>query len=173
MPVTCRLASSGRVRAHGRLVELRSRALVMTRGEAAVLLTGLGLRSGDVAMLVQRTEGWPAGLYLAALSLQDQPDRERALARFAGDDRLVADYLRDELLAELPRDRLSFLTRTSVLDDLSGPLCDAVLARPGSGGTLRELSRSKLLLGPLDRADDRYRYHGLFAQMLRAELRRT
>jgi LuxR family maltose regulon positive regulatory protein len=163
----------GRLRAHRRLVELRSRDLVMTRGEAAVLLTGLGLRSADVDMLVQRTEGWPAGLYLAALSLQDQPDRQRALARFAGDDRLVADYLRDELLAELPRDRLSFLFRTSVLDDLSGPLCDAVLARPGSGGTLRELSRSNLMLVPLDRADDRYRYHGLFAQMLRAELRRT
>jgi LuxR family maltose regulon positive regulatory protein len=163
----------GRLRAHRRLVELRSRDLVMTRGEAALSLTGLGLRSGDVDMLVQRTEGWPAGLYLAALSLQDQPDRERALARFAGDDRLVADYVRDELLAELPRDRLSFLIRTSVLDDLSGPLCDAVLARPGSGGTLRELARSNLMLVPLDRADDRYRYHGLFAQMLQAELRRT
>jgi LuxR family transcriptional regulator, maltose regulon positive regulatory protein len=162
----------GRLRAHRRLVELRPRDLVMTRGEAAALLAGLDLRSGDVDVLVERTEGWPAGLYLAALSLRDQPDRGRALARFAGDDRLVADYLRDELLAELPLDRLSFLTRTSVLDDLSGPLCDAVLARPGSGGTLRELARSNLMLVPLDRADGRYRYHGLFAEMLQAELRR-
>jgi LuxR family transcriptional regulator, maltose regulon positive regulatory protein len=162
----------GRLRAHRRVVELRARDLVMTRAEAGLLLTGLGLRSRDIDMLVQRTEGWPAGLYLAALSLQDQPDRDRALAAFAGDDRLVADYLRDELLADLPRDRLSFLTRTSVLDDLSGPLCDAVLARPGSGGTLRELARSNLMLVPLDRADGRYRYHGLFADMLQAELRR-
>jgi LuxR family transcriptional regulator, maltose regulon positive regulatory protein len=162
----------GRLRAHRRVVELRSRDLVMTRGEAALLLTGLGLRSRDVDLLVQRTEGWPAGLYLAALSLQDQPDRDRALARFAGDDRLVADYLRDELLADLPRERVSFLTRTSVLADLSGPLCDAVLARPGSGGTLRELARSNLMLVPLDRADGRYRYHGLFSDMLQAELRR-
>jgi LuxR family maltose regulon positive regulatory protein len=162
----------GRLRAHRRVVELRSRDLVMTRGEAAIVLAGLGLRSSDVDLLVQRTEGWPAGLYLAALSLEDQPDVGRALARFAGDDRLVADYLRDEVLAELPGELLRFLTRTSVLDNLSGPLCDAVLARPGSGATLRELARSNLMVVPLDRADDRYRYHGLFAQMLRAELRR-
>ena len=121
---------------------------------------------------MRRTEGWPAGLYLAALSLRDQPDRGRALAHFAGDDRLVADYLRDELLAEQSGDRVSFLTRTSVLGDLSGPLCDAVLGGPGSGGTLRELARSNLLLVPLDRGDARYRYHGLFAQMLQAELHR-
>jgi LuxR family transcriptional regulator, maltose regulon positive regulatory protein len=163
----------GRLRTHRRLVELRPRDLVMTRGEGAMLLTGLGLEAADVEVLVRRTEGWPAGLYLAALSLREQPDRGRALAAFAGDDRLVADYLRDELLAELPRDRLRFLTRTSVLDDLSGPLCDAVLARPGSGGTLRELARSNMMLVPLDRADGRYRYHGLFAEMLQAELRRV
>jgi LuxR family transcriptional regulator, maltose regulon positive regulatory protein len=162
----------GRLRTHRRLVELRTRDLAMTRAEAGELLTSLGLRSADVDTLVARTEGWPAGLYLAALSLREQPDRGPALARFAGDDRFVAEYLRDELLAELPGDRLRFLRRTSVLEDLSGPLCDAVLARPGSGGTLRDLARSNLLLVPLDRADGRYRYHGLFAEMLRSELRR-
>jgi LuxR family transcriptional regulator, maltose regulon positive regulatory protein len=162
----------GRLRVHRRVVELRSRDLAMTGAEAALLLSGLELRAADVDVLVRRTEGWPAGLYLAALSLQDQPDRARAPVRFAGDDRLVADYLRDELLAGLPRERLRFLTRTSVLDHLSGPLCDAVLAGAGSGGTLRELARSNLMLVPLDRADGRYRYHGLFAQMLQAELRR-
>jgi LuxR family maltose regulon positive regulatory protein len=120
----------GRLRAHRRVVELRSRDLVMTRGEAAIVLAGLGLRSSDVDLLVQRTEGWPAGLYLAALSLEDQPDVGRALARFAGDDRLVADYLRDEVLAELPGERLTFLTRTSVLDNLSGP---PVRRRAGAG----------------------------------------
>jgi LuxR family maltose regulon positive regulatory protein len=162
----------GRLRAHRRLVELGPRDLEMSLDEAAAVLDGLDLRESDVDLLLQRTEGWPAGLYLAALSLRDEPDRARALARFAGDDRLVADYMRDELLAEQPRDRVSFLTRTSVLGDLSGPLCDAVLARPGSGRTLLELSRSNLMLVPLDRADDRYRYHGLFAEMLQAELRR-
>jgi LuxR family transcriptional regulator, maltose regulon positive regulatory protein len=162
----------GRLRTHRRLAELRTRDLAMTSAEASALLSGLGLRSADIDMLVDRTEGWPAGLYLAALSLREQPDRGRALARFAGDDRFVAEYVRDELLAELPGDRLRFLRRTSVLEDLSGPLCDAVLARPGSGGTLRDLARSNLMLVPLDRADDRYRYHGLFAEMLRGELRR-
>jgi LuxR family maltose regulon positive regulatory protein len=162
----------GRLRTHRRLVELRTRDLAMTRTEAGLLLAGLGLRPGDIDTLLARTEGWPAGLYLAALSLRDEPDRGRALARFAGDDRFVADYLRDELLAELPGDRLRFLRRTSVLEDLTGPLCDAVLARPGSGGTLRELARANVMLVPLDRADARYRYHGLFAEMLRGELRR-
>jgi LuxR family transcriptional regulator, maltose regulon positive regulatory protein len=162
----------GRLRTQRRLAELRTRELAMTRAEAGVLLAGLGLRSPDIDVLVERTEGWPAGLYLAALSLREQPDRGHALARFSGDDRFVADYVRDELLAELPGDRLRFLRRTSVLEDLSGPLCDAVLARPGSGGTLRDLARSNLLLVPLDRTDGRYRYHGLFAEMLRGELRR-
>jgi LuxR family transcriptional regulator, maltose regulon positive regulatory protein len=164
--------SVGRLRAHRRLVELRPRDLVMTGPEAATLLAALRLRPAEVELLVQRTEGWPAGLYLAALSLRDQPDHGGALARFAGDDRVVADYMRDELLAGLPGDLLSFLTRTSVLGDLSGPLCDAALGRLGSGGTLREMSRSNVMLVPLDRADGRYRYHGLFAEMLRAELRR-
>jgi len=163
----------GRLRAHRRVLEVGPRELQMTRGEAAEVLGGLGLRPADVELLVHRTEGWPAGLYLAALSLREQPDRERAVARFAGDDRLVADYLRDELLAGLPRERLRFLTSTSVLAELSGPLCDAVLDGPGSGATLRDLARSNLMLVPLDRADDRYRYPGLFAEMLRAELRRS
>jgi len=162
-----------RLRAERRLIELRPSDLAMTRAEADTLLMGLGLRECDVDLLVRRTEGWPAGLCLAALALREQPDQAHALARFAGDDRFVADYLRDELLAGLSRDRLSFLTRTSMLDDLSGPLCDAVLARAGSGGTLRELARSNVMLVPLDRADGRYRYHGLFADMLRAELRRN
>jgi LuxR family transcriptional regulator, maltose regulon positive regulatory protein len=162
-----------RLRAQRRLLELRPADLAMTRAEADALLMGLGLRESDVDLLVRRTEGWPAGLCLAALALREQPDRSRALARFAGDDRFVADYLRDELLAGLSRERVSFLTRTSVLDDLSGPLCDAVLARAGSGGTLRDLARSNVMLVPLDRAEGRYRYHGLFADMLRAELRRN
>src|SRR4051812_23751111 len=141
----------GRLRAHRRLVELRAADLAMTHDEAAALLHGVDLAPGDVETLVARTEGWPAGLYLAALSVRDEPDPHRALQRFAGDDRLVADYLREELLADLPRDRLSFLTRTSVLGDLSGALCDEVLAGAGSGDTLRELARSDVMFVPLDR----------------------
>jgi LuxR family maltose regulon positive regulatory protein len=136
----------GRLRAHRRVVELRAQDLAMTCAEAGILLSGLGLRPADVEVLHRRTEGWPAGLSLAALSLQEQPDRSRGLARFAGDDRLVADYLRDELLSDLPADRITFLTRTSVLDDLSGPLCDAVLAEAGAGRTLRVLARSNASL---------------------------
>ena len=162
----------GRLRGHHQLVELEARDLVMTRSEGARLLdaAGLQLSAGTAARLVERTEGWPAGLYLAALSLKGADDPDRAAEAFAGDDRLVADYLRDELMSGLPADQLSFLVRTSVLDRLSGPLCDAVLEREGSGEILRLLSRSNLLLVPLDRRDQVYRYHALLRDMLQAEL---
>jgi LuxR family transcriptional regulator, maltose regulon positive regulatory protein len=164
----------GRLRAHGRLVDLRTRDLAMTRREAAVMLSlaGLELAPEDVAVLLQRTEGWPAGLYLAALSLRDQSDVHRAVAAFAGDDRLTADYLRDELLDDLDPATRTFMWCTSVLDTLSGPLCDAVLDRKGSGAVLRDLSRSNALVVPLDSTDATYRYHPLLARMLRAELGR-
>ena len=164
----------GRMRAHRKVVELRPNELAMTRGEAAVLLsrTGLKLGADAVATLVERTEGWPAALYLAVLALREQPDVGHALARFAGDDRIVADYLHDELLSELSDDRRLFLARTSILETLSGPLCDAVLERSGSSTVLRDAARSNLLLIALDRSEESYRYHGLFGQALRAELRR-
>jgi LuxR family maltose regulon positive regulatory protein len=165
----------GRLRAHGRLIDLRARDLAMTRREAATMLglAGLELAADDVQLLLERTEGWPAGLYLAALSLRDRPDPHRAVARFHGDDRLVADYLRDELLTTVAYEQLDFLECTSVLDELSGPACDAVLKRSGSGEVLRDMARSNLLVVPLDNADGAYRYHGLLAAMLRAELRRS
>jgi LuxR family maltose regulon positive regulatory protein len=164
----------GRLRAHRKLVELRAPELAMTRSEATALLRASGLRLSpdQVAALVRRTEGWPAGLYLAALAVGGQTDAGRAVSRFAGDDRAVADYLREELLAELPRDRLDFLRRTSVLDRLSGPLCDALLGRRDSAGVLAELARSELLLVRLDRTDEWFRYHSLLAGTLRTELRR-
>src|SRR3954452_18527763 len=164
----------GRLRAHRKLLEIRSPELAMTRSEAAALLSmaGVDLRSDQVETLMRRTEGWPAGLYLAALAIRDQTDADAALARFTGDDRLVADYLHDELLSQLPSDQLDFLRRTSVLDRLSGPLCDAVLERDDSGAALAALSRSNLLLMPVDRTGERYRYHSLLAGALRAELRR-
>ena len=123
-------------------------------------------------MLFERTEGWPAALYLAGLALADQPDISAAVASFAGDDRIVVDYLRDEFLTATKPTTLSFLTRSSVLEELSGPLCDAVLERSGSARVLRDLARSNSLVVSLDRSDGRYRYHHLFAEMLRSELHR-
>ena len=165
----------GSLRAQGKLIELRARDLVMTRREATKMLSlaGLELAPEDVQVLLERTEGWPAGLYIAALSLRGRTDLRRAVERFGGDDRLLADYLRDEVLEGLHPERLRFLERTSILDELSGPLCDAVLRRTASGLALRDMSRSNLLVVPLDQSDVAYRYHRLLAGMLRAELRRT
>jgi LuxR family maltose regulon positive regulatory protein len=164
----------GRLRAHGALVELRAKDLAMTEREAAALLrrAGTPLVGAPLAAVMRATEGWPAALYLAALALREEDDPGRAAARFRGDDRLVADYLRDELLAPLDTEAIDFLTRTSALEELSGPLCDAVLGRRGSGRILRDLSRSALPLRPLDRCDERFRTHPLLAAMLRGELRR-
>jgi LuxR family transcriptional regulator, maltose regulon positive regulatory protein len=164
----------GRLRAHDTVVELRPRHLAMTPTEAGALLraAGVELDAGDVSVLAQRTEGWPAALYLAALSLKEQSDVHRGAERFAGDDRYVVDYLRDELLSQLSTDETRFIIRTSVLDALSGPLCDAVLGIRGSAVKLAVLARSNLPLVPLDRSDGSYRYNGLLRQMLRSELRR-
>ncbi|HEY7971114.1 MAG TPA: LuxR C-terminal-related transcriptional regulator, partial [Candidatus Limnocylindrales bacterium] len=164
----------GRLRAHREVLELTTRDFVMTRGEAAALLelAGADLAAADVDTLVRRTEGWPAGLYLAAVSLREQPDAATAIARFGGDDRVVSDYVADSLLSELMAEEVAFLRRTSVLDRLSGPLCDAVLDDAGSARTLRDLARANGLVVPLDRTDEWYRYHGLLAELLRIELRR-
>ena len=163
----------GRRRAHRGLAELKQRDLAMTPSEGGDLLARMGLKlsAADVATLLRRAEGWPVAVYLAGLSLRGQRDAGRAVARFAGADRLVVDYLRDEFLAGLSRRKLEFLTRTSVLDTLAGPICDAVLERSGSAQVLRDLARSNTLLVPLDRSDHAYRYHALFAEMLKSELR--
>ncbi len=165
----------GSLRARRKLAELRSADLVMTRHEAAWLasLSGLELDEAGLDLLVRRTEGWPAGIYLAALAVRDERDPNAALAGFSGEDRTIADYLTDELLAELAPEEIAFLTRSSVLGRLSGSLCDHVLERQGSARLLRTFSRSNMLLVPLDRTDTAYRYHRLFAQMLRGELRRS
>jgi LuxR family transcriptional regulator, maltose regulon positive regulatory protein len=164
----------GSLRADRRVFELRTGDMAMTRSESSALLAAAGIRlaSEGLDTLMRRTEGWPAGLYLAALSLRAQPNMDGALRRFAGDDQVVADYLRDELLARLEPDRMTFLLRTSILDTLSGPLCDAVLDDDGSARTLGALARSNVLLVSLDRGGTAYRHHPLFAEMLRAELRR-
>jgi LuxR family maltose regulon positive regulatory protein len=164
----------GRLRAHGHSLELRAEDLAMTRSEASILLrlAGIDLPPEEVLTLARRTEGWPAGLHLAALCLRAQGRDRPDVAKFAGDDRFVAEYVREELLSGFPPAQLEFLTRTSVLDRLSGPLCDAVLGRRDSAEMLARLGRSNVLLAPLDRRDSSYRYHELFADVLRAELRR-
>ena len=164
----------GRLRTQRRLGEVRARELMMTVPEAADLLeeAGLELDHATVERLVERTEGWPAGLYLAALALSAEDDVERAVADFYGDDRFVADYVRDAFLDGLSAPDLDFLTRTSLLDRLFGPLCDAVLESGGSTEMLRRMARSNMLLVPLDRRDREYRYHALLQEMLRSELRR-
>ncbi|HEY1511606.1 MAG TPA: hypothetical protein VGF93_21535, partial [Solirubrobacteraceae bacterium] len=165
----------GRLRANRALTEVRAEDLAMTPAEAATLLrlAGLELDFESVRALYRRTEGWPAGLYLAALSLRGQADVSAGLARFDGADHLVAEYLRDEFLAPLSRKRARLVIHSSVLEDLSGPLCDAVLEQTATGGTLADLARSNLMLVPLDPSHERFRWHGLFKAMLRSELRRT
>jgi LuxR family transcriptional regulator, maltose regulon positive regulatory protein len=164
----------GSLRARRSVVELRAGDLAMTHSEADALLGAAGIRlsEGGIDQLMRRTEGWPAGIYLAALSLRAQPDVDAALSSFAGDDQVVADYLRDEVLARLAPEHVTFLMHSSVLGTLSGSLCDAVLGRTGSGEMLAKLARANVLLVSLNRAGTSYRYHTLFAEMLRAELRR-
>ena len=164
----------GRLRAHRSSIELRSSDLAMTRSEAASLLraAGVALEPDEVLALVDRTGGWPAGLYLAALSLSDQGPGAPAEA-FCGDDRYVADYIREQLLAGLTLERREFLLRTSVLERLSAPLCDAVLERSGSADELEALTQAGVPLEVLDRNRTSYRYNPLFADVLRSELARA
>ena len=164
-----------RLRAEGRIPEIGRADLSLTAAEASSLLrqTGVVLGEAEAAELYRRTEGWAAGLYLAALAIRDGGAPPGAAGSVGGDDRFIADYLESEFLARIsPRDR-EFLVRTAVLERMCGPLCEAVLERPGAAAALAELARSNLLLVPLDRRGMWYRYHYLFRDMLRAELERT
>jgi LuxR family transcriptional regulator, maltose regulon positive regulatory protein len=162
-----------RMRARGELVELRAAALRFTDEEASALLNGsmgLQLAADDVERLAERTEGWAAGLVLAGLSLRGREDASAFIASFRGTNRHVADYLAAEVLDRQPEQVRTFLLGTSVLERLCGPLCDAVLEAEGSAGLLEELERANLFLVPLDDRRRWYRYHQLFAQLLRLEL---
>jgi LuxR family maltose regulon positive regulatory protein len=162
-----------RMRVRGELVELRAGDLAFTFTESTALLNealDLDLAQEDVARLHSRTEGWAAGLYLAGLSLRGRPDRSRFIDAFAGDDRHVVDYFVSEVLEELPEETRSFLVRTSILDRMSGSLCDAVLEGRSSDHVLEEIERSNLFLVPLDSRRRWYRYHNLFAELLRNRL---
>jgi LuxR family maltose regulon positive regulatory protein len=146
----------GRLRAQGRCVQLGREELAFTRDEARAALAAAGRDHSEDAVeaLLCRTEGWPAGLHLT------------------GTDGALADYFREEVLAGESAETMHLLLRTAVLDELSGPLCDAVLGRSGSTAWLAELESRNLFLIPLDRERQRYRYHRLFAETLRSELRR-
>ena len=162
-----------RLRARGELVEIRAADLRFTPDEAAAYLNevmGLELTARDVAALEGRTEGWIAALQLAALSMQGRDDVAGFIAGFAGDDRYIVDYLVEEVLQRQPDRVQAFLLQTSILDRLSGPLCDAVTGQGGGKAMLEALDRGNLFLVPLDDRRRWYRYHHLFADVLQARL---
>src|SRR6266566_2764040 len=167
-----------RLRAGGHLTEVRVTDLRFTPSEAAAFLTqvmGLHLSAEDIAALERRTEGWIAGLHLAALSLQGQPDATSFITSFTGSHHFVLDYLVAEVLGQQPARVQTFLLRTSILDRFCGPLCDAVVLEPSISGqaTLEYLERANLFLVPLDNERRWYRYHQLFAELLRQRLQAT
>jgi LuxR family transcriptional regulator, maltose regulon positive regulatory protein len=159
-----------RMRAQRRVLELGPQDLAMDPDEGAAMLAlaGLELAGEDVTRLVRNTEGWPAALTLGALTLADPSSPPG----FGGANRLVAEYVRDEILGGLSPALRRFLLETSVLETLTGELCDWVLQRAGSAAALVELCGQEGLLVPLDRSDERFRHHRLVAEMLSTELRR-
>ena len=183
VPTGARLVLAGRagaplraahLRAEDRILEIGPADLALDRAQAAVLLREAGVVLGDdeVALLHERTEGWPAGLYLAALYLREGGPLGTGAVSFGGDDRLVSEYMEAEFLARISaRDRV-FLTRTAVLERMCGSLCEALLDESDAAATLAEWAGSNLLLVPLDRRGEWYRYHHLFRDMLLAELER-
>ena len=183
MPPRSMIVLSGRVlpdlpvaalRAGGPLLELGSYELALSRREAELLLRAAALEPEDAEIneLVERTEGWAAGLYLTALAARAENDEgnQRDGLAVTGTDRYLADYFRSEYLSRLEPDRLTFLRRTSVLETMSGPLCDAVLDRKGSALELASLEQSNLFVVPLDRHRGAFRYHHLFRELLLQEL---
>jgi LuxR family maltose regulon positive regulatory protein len=163
-----------RLRARGQLTELRAGDLRFAPAEAAEFLNrvmGLSLSPGDIAALEARTEGWVAGLQLAALSLHGRHDAHGFVEAFAGDHRYIADYLVDEVLARQPAPVRDFLLQTSILERLHGPLCDAVTGQSDGAARLESLARGNFFVVPLDDQRQWYRYHHLFAEVLRTHVR--
>ena len=183
LPANARLLAStrsdpaigvARLRARRVLTEVRARELAFTVDETRELVAreGIGLSSESVELLVERTEGWPAGLYLAALWLRDLHDPNGGVRDFAGSARQVGDYLADEVLTALAPEIRDFLLRTSVLRRFTPELCDAVLGREDSAAVLADLARSNMFLVALDARGEWYRYHHLFGEVLQLELGR-
>jgi LuxR family transcriptional regulator, maltose regulon positive regulatory protein len=162
-----------RLRVEGRLSELRGGDLAFTDDELAALLGALGveLTADRRQQLLARTDGWAAGIRLAVVALQASSDPERLLDEFSGDDRVVADYLTDEVLAALPHDVRDFLLRTSIVDRLDVDLAVALTDRDDAAVVLDQAERQGVFVVALDRRRRCYRYHALFAELLRARLR--
>jgi len=165
-----------RLRARGQLTELRGTDLRVTSSEAAEFLNqimGLNLSEEDVQALERRTEGWIAGLQLAAISMRGREDISSLIQAFTGSHHYVLDYLIDEVLEQQPKDIQTFLLQTAVLDRLTGPLCDALTGQDNGQGTLELLEHANLFIVPLDEERRWYRYHHLFADLLRQRLRQV
>jgi ATP/maltotriose-dependent transcriptional regulator MalT len=163
----------GRLRVSGELVEIRGSDLAFTPEEAKELLNGtmgLGLSGGELAILQGRAEGWPAGLQLAALGLRTTRDRDQFLSSFGGSNRHIVDYLTEVVLDSLDAGTRRFLLQTSILRQLSGPLCDAVTGGEDSAAVLDTLERSNLFVVSLDDQRQWYRYHQLFGELLHDQL---
>ncbi len=165
---------TARLRAQGGILEVTADDLAMGPAEARSLLKGAGVEADETSLrdLLQRTEGWPAGLYIAALAIKSGTRESDAGFTFTGDDVYMGDYLRSELLARISAAEASFLSRTSVLDRMCGSLCDAILEETGSGTVLEHMEARNLLVIPLDRRREWYRYHHLLRDLLRSELHR-
>jgi LuxR family maltose regulon positive regulatory protein len=164
----------GRLRSEDRCAEFGVEQLAFTRAETRAILTRAGVDASDdtVDTLVRRTEGWPAGVYLAARAIRTASDPAVAARRLTGDDPYIADYIRDEILLRESPETVRFLMRTAPLGQVSGDLCDHVSGRRDSAYRLAEAARRNLFVVPLDRRGEWYRYHSLIAEMLLSELRR-
>jgi LuxR family maltose regulon positive regulatory protein len=165
-----------RMRAVGEMVEIRAQELRFDLQEAAELIQGVvsvELTERDVADLVGRTEGWAAGLYLAALSLRGRSSPGPFVRQFTGDNRFIVDYLVEDVLSQQPDEIREFLTRTSILGRFCAPLCDAVTGSANATAVIDALERENLFVVPLDENRQWFRYHHLFAQVLRGQLVRT
>jgi LuxR family transcriptional regulator, maltose regulon positive regulatory protein len=164
----------GRLRARAQMNEIRTEQLAFSEEEAECLLNekmALDIGPDELEVLLERTEGWPAGIYLASLSLQNKEDKYAFIESFRGSNRYIVGLLGEEVLANLTEEVRQFLLRTSVLRTMTGPLCDAVTGRKDSAVRLRELARSNLFVVSLDEQGEWYRYHHLFCELLLYELK--
>ena len=162
----------GRLRASGRLGEIRAQDLCFTAPEVAELMAReqVALSGGGVTDLIAHTEGWPAGIYLARLWLSGKADPDEALRQFSGGNRFIGDYLTEEVLSRHAQETRDFIVTISFLDHFSAPLCDFVAQTTGSAAILQDLERTNLFLMPLDEEGHWYRFHHLFAAVAIGEL---
>ena len=185
LPQSCRVVLTTRVmpplelarlRAEGEVADFGLNELRFSQSEAGALVSevaGITLDGSDLSALLERTEGWPAGVYLAALALRGHPSPHSFVDQFTGNHRFVSDFLAEEVLNRQQPDVRQFLLRTSILDRFTASLCDAVTGHVGSAQLIERLERENLFLIPADENRVWYRYHYLFAQMLRGQLART